>query len=858
MRKHAVCRRTFEHKWLALSFAVPVVFLWCVFALKGIYPFGDRHVLISDAQAQYFPFLSQLQYRLQNGESLFYSWNNGFGNNFWALIAYYCLNPWSFLTALIPASWLMVAYTVFLSVKMGLIGLTFAIFLKKISGRNDGTLTLFSSMYAFSAYFMSYYWNTMWLDAIMMLPLLSLGTYYLVKEGKFKLFTVSLALGVLFNFLIGIYLCIFTFLSFIYWCVCLKLPWKTVLRRLGRIAVCSVAALGFTAVFLLPAYYSVMNTPRAATQIPSLWQLNMSLPEFLARFGAATPVSKVMGHANVYCGIASLLAVSIYLTCRKIPLRQRLCTLVLIVFLLLSSLVSFLEFFWSGFRTTYNLPGRFTFLLAFVIITAAYQALAYWKELSIRDLILPAAIGGVITVLCLLLYGVTAALVNVLLLVGYCLPVLLVTVRKIPGRTAAVILTVVMTGELLLACYLPHHSVEYDDYNNYPENAAQINTLTEEIDGRESGFYRMEVLPKQTYNDPSLLNYRGVSSFCSLLDADQMNCLYSMGYSAHSNVNCSIYLYENSPFTNALFGIKYLMLKDGMAPVGPYMTQTAACDDVTCYENEAALSVGFMADPAMNRPLSEDDNALVRQNELFCAATGMGEDLFSVLEHTEKKYEGLQISEDDSGRDHYVLTGEEPGHAVYTYEMPRDGYLYCYVFCNDIENFKICSDTDEREQQMFKLPAIFCAGYYHRGEQVQLCWDITGSDRTVAAYAGILNEDVFEAGLEQLGDEQLQVEEVTETSLTGTLNVDKTGYFFTSVPYDEGWTLYLNGEETPITPFRDAFVAVEDLEPGTYTVQLKFVPKGLTAGLYISIGAAAVFAAMCILDAAAKKRKKAE
>lgn len=856
MNKKSICNRIYNQRWLLLSFAVPVLFLWCIFALKGIYPFGDYHILVSDARDQYFPFLTQLQHRLQTGQSLFYSWNNGLGSNFWALISYYCLSPLNLLTVLVPSSWLLMVYTVFLSVKMGLIGLTFAIFLKKMFGRNDGTLTLFSTMYTFSAYFMGYYWNTMWLDAIAMLPLISLGTYYLVKEGKFKLFTVSLALGVLFNYFIGIYLCVFTFLSFFYWCVFLNLPWKLMFRRIGRIAVCSVTAIGIAAIFLLPALSCVATSGRASMQLPALLQLNMPLSQFLARFAAATSVTKAQGPSNLYCGMVSLLLASFYLSCKKIPMRQRLCTLVLMVVLALSSWLAVLESFWNGFRKTYDIPGRFTFLLGFVVVTAAYRALPHWKEISPRNFILPVVAGCMVIGACLLECGKKVVLINTLLLLGYLLPVLLATVKKLPVRAAAAVLFLVMTGELFLAIYQPHNGTNYQSYSNYPKHGSQIQTLMDRIDAQEEDFYRMEILPRQTLNDPSLLNYRGASSFWSLFSSDQLNCLYSIGYPASVDTNCSIYLYETSPLVHALFDMEYLLLKDGQKPTGPYMTQFSSCNDVVAYKNTAALSVGFMADATMVQPLSEDDNALVRQNELFRAATGVEQELFTALEHTEKTYEGLQISQTENGRDYYVLTGEENGKAVYSYEMPRSGYLYCYIFCQDIKNFAIQSDGESRAFKVHLLPSVFCAGYFQKGQQICLSWDITGSNNALVACAGIFNEGVFETGMDKLKDEQLQVLEVTEDTLLGTLEVQQPGYFFTSIPYDAGWTLYLNGEETPITPYQNAFVAVENLEPGTYTVQLRYVPQGFVGGLCISIGAVTAFIFMCALDAVVKKRKK--
>ena len=70
-----------------ISFFLPLIIMIAIFAVRGIYPFGDNVYLRSDMYHQYCPFFSELWDKIRNGGSLFYSWEIGLGSNFSAL---YC------------------------------------------------------------------------------------------------------------------------------------------------------------------------------------------------------------------------------------------------------------------------------------------------------------------------------------------------------------------------------------------------------------------------------------------------------------------------------------------------------------------------------------------------------------------------------------------------------------------------------------------------------------------------------------------------------------------------------------------------------------------------------------------------
>ena len=138
--------------FLVLSFFVPFLIMGVMFVRAKVYPFGERQVMYSDCKQQYLPFLKEFQRKLQSGDSMFYSWGNGLGTNFLAMIGYYISSPLNLLTLIVPMKYIREAMAVFMMIKIGCASLFTAIYLKHVYRRNDLSLVAFGCCYAFCDY----------------------------------------------------------------------------------------------------------------------------------------------------------------------------------------------------------------------------------------------------------------------------------------------------------------------------------------------------------------------------------------------------------------------------------------------------------------------------------------------------------------------------------------------------------------------------------------------------------------------------------------------------------------------------------------------------------------------------------
>ena len=79
----------------------------------------------------------------------------------------------------------------------------------------------------------------------------------------------------------------------------------------------------------------------------------------------------------------------------------------------------------------------------------------------------------------------------------------------------------------------------------------------------------------------------------------------------------------------------------------------------------------------------------------------------------------------------------------------------------------------------------------------------------------------------------MEVESIDGKSLTGNLFVDDGEMNFATFPYDEGWTVYVDGDPVETVKLAGGFLGAKS-EPGDHKVEFRFTPTGLKEGIIIS------------------------
>ena len=849
--------------YLFLSFLLPFLIMWIMFANSEVHPFGDRQILVTDLWHQYFPFFKELQDKLQNFSSLLFSWNTGMGTNFISVLSYYGTSPLNILSVLFPLENSREALTLFLTIKIGCAGLFSALFFKGVFKRNDISITGFSLFYALSSYIMGYYWNVIWIDTVALLPLVVLGTIKLFKEGKYKLYAISLALSLVSNFYIGLFTCIFTVMVF---AACVISEWegiKHALKRLGQIVCATLIGAGMGAVILLPAFLALQLTNSVDNTFPAIIEYYEKWTTMISNvIGFHEPTSKE-GLPNFYCGMFAVILLGVFLRAREITIREKVITVIYLAFIIISCNMNVLNYMWHGFHFTNMLPYRFSFLFSFVLIAAAYRAYTVMsKNIKGIDLVAMLIMTLLIAIISHNEQSEKAVISSIVISFVYILFMFLYERKLFKTGVLNFLIFAVCTVEMTINAYYGVEKVTTTDHISYPRNYDSVTSLIDAVEAEDDDMYRLELMSNYTINDPSLYGFRGISQFSSTSNVNVTNFLQHLGLNASAAGN-RYYYTESTPIVNMFLNLKYLISHDGYAGDLEYVEPLAESDNVTIFKNKMYLPLGFVTDNKIFDYEGDSLNQFENQNEFFKKASGIDEDVYNAVEVKDVGHHGINVSKESYGNYRFQIDNgyddSEKRYFKFNYVIPNDGPIYISFDLDNVKSVEIKQDDESLHTfSLGKYLNTFPAGSFKAGDVVTLYGELSenkGGRGQVYVYQ--INDDVFQRGYEKMNASVLEVTDFSDTVVNGNINVTEDGTLYTSVPHDGGWKVYVDGKETKVTPLKNAMVCIP-VSAGTHSIEMKYSPPGFIAGLGISVVSIFVLIFWSFAEKSFRKKKATE
>lgn len=343
-----------ERMPLIASFFLPFFILIVICILHDVYPFGEQCILHIDMYHQYCPFFTELMDKIKHGGSMFYSWNIGLGADFISLYAYYLASPLNWLLLLCPQNHVIEFMTLLVILKISLAGLFFGYYLKEHFEKNHAAISIFATAYALCGFSAAYAWDIMWLDCMMLAPLVVLGLEQLIKEKKVLLYYISLSLCIISNYYIAIMVCIFQVIWFV-------ITWlenkETGIGAWIRFAIYSLLAGGTGAILIIPEAITLGASGSQNISFPDTMEWYFNIIAELGRHSVMTEPYTGKDHwPNIYCGVFVLLLFVLYLFNREISWKKKLSRGLLAAFL--SSVFRIIYLISSGMACTSRIPCR--------------------------------------------------------------------------------------------------------------------------------------------------------------------------------------------------------------------------------------------------------------------------------------------------------------------------------------------------------------------------------------------------------------------------------------------------------------------------------------------------------------------
>ncbi len=674
-------------------------------------------------------------------------------------------------------------------------------------------------------------------------------------------------------------------------------------------AVISVGTALLISAFMILSVYNALKLGKFDFSEPDFsFSTQFNPLDFFAQLlPAQYDTVNVDGMPEIYSGMLTVVMLPIFYLNNKISLNKKIGYSALLVILFLCMYINPVDMVWHGFQEPNWLPYRYSFTFSFVML--AMGATAFTKLDGIKPSAIGGAAFTVVAILAIIasradedmtvreivIAGVFAAAYCAVIVVGR-------NKQKFMAITAPIVMLAVGAVELTYNAYntfedenkdliYSKSSPWYNFIDNGREVAAQIEAYNVAQGDKNDGFYRAEKTFHRTVNDASAFGLKGISHSSSVMNAKILKFLEAMGFSSSSYYS----RYDgNTSITDSLLGVKYSMDKtvvgdenarrltnESYNPIFAYKFKNEEDKDtvIDVYENPHALSLGYAVDETIGRIAAlGNDDVYNSQNILMSTLTG-----HTVIGEIEPGVEGFQeyrqyFKKMDVNPDDFILSNVEKQENAYNthtrYYVSQEGdpvvnmhitaensypiYIYFQTEIQKKVNLWLSTekDADGNYTNHKGMGSYFeghdyhglCLGSFEPGQEFELRMTVAHEDKETYVnnfHFYYFDQAAFEEDIAKLEKQQWEITDFGGDSIEGTITVNEGQVMLTSIPYEEGWTVKVDGEkldfvdkdtdvykttEQCYTSYVNALIGLK-LTPGTHTIEMSYTPPGLLPGL---------------------------
>jgi uncharacterized membrane protein YfhO len=301
--------------------------------------------------------------------------------------------------------------------------------------------------------------------------------------------------------------------------------------------------------------------------------------------------------------------------------------------------------------------------------------------------------------------------------------------------------------------------------------------------------------------------------------------------------------------TDSILGVKYIASNTN---INSYYNQYLKYNGTTVYKNPFVLPLGFLvSDDIYNLKFS--DNPFQNQNEVLNTMLGNKENVnyFNKISDINIKLNNLSVSK-DKGVDIYTkIDPNKEGSIEYSVNSEKNYPMYAYF--NGGQNDNLASVYVDNKLLDENYIHFYYKSYILEADDKQ-----SKSSKVIKLVLKqnkmMLKDQIFyyidmnstQKALKNLNDSRMNITENKDTLIRGNVEVKNKSVLYTSIPYDTGWSVKVDGKNGTIRKTMNAFVAV-DLPKGNHDIIFEFSPKGFKLGIGISIISILIFIFTAIL-----------
>lgn len=825
-----------NNKKLILTFILAFIIINIVFYINEITPYGEHTTLKVDFFHQYGPMLKELWYRITHFKSLFYSYNMSMGLPIFRNFFNYLASPFNIILLFFTEKTIITGYSFVIMLRVSVCAVTFNYFLEQKFKDKKKIYIFLSLLYAFSNYFVSYYWNIMWLDGMVFLPLIVLGIEKIINENKYLLYIISLTITIISNYYIGYACCIYSAIYFI-----LYLIYKTELKKLknkkylkSTLKKVLIFALSSISVGLLISFFTLpllksLSTISATNDVwPTSQYYDFSFLEFIVNhlscIETVTFKTDPTNAPNISCGIISVFLLLLFIFNNKIKLKTKIIYMLILIMIALCFFIPGLDFILHALHVPNDLPYRYSFLYSFTLIIISAYSLKNIQKLHplvvIVTYILLSLMLFTFKLLDLNIVTDKVLIINLILISIYLILYLIMYYDK---KTIKYLeYAIILVSGVEIVCNVNYNWIHTDDIKDKYEYYDEIKETANKLDKLEdNNFYRIEKTFSTTLNDSSWYNYNGITTFSSM-EYERMAILHHDLGTNGNLINSYEYVF-NTPIYDLMFDLKYIL---GYVYDKDNYKEIYENDKFNTYKTNHNSNLLYAVNNNIKDYKLEIDNPILNQSNFIYLSTGI-DNIFDKLNYKNRKIidvtNGLSLIE-------------------YTYD---NNYLNNY-FYNDCEaEFYIINDTlyyKEDEILSYINPEYYSStnqldeniliNFINDNDKFKILVGSFYNDNDIEIYS--INSNKLKEANDLLMQEEVKIESFKDTYIKASVNVNDDKTIYTSIPYDDEFKVYIDGVKVDTFMIADSLLGF-DIESGNHTIEIKYQNNFMIIGSIISI-----------------------
>lgn len=797
---------------LLLSLLIILVF----FYINNITPFGSKDFTVIDFYHQYFPMTSELINRILNSKTLLFSFNGSLP--FIRNLYNYLSSPFNIL--LLPfKDNLSTGFSLLIAIKAILASTTICYYLTK-NIKNSILSIPISISYGFSSYYIAYHWNIMWLDGMIFLPLIILGLEKIIKENKSLLYIITLSISIFSNYYIGYMICIFTFIYFqFYYLLNYKFNIKDFLIKFKNYILYSIISIGIISIVVIPIYFSLSSISATKDTFPSIFETEFNIINFiLNNFSLSKPtalISENIPLPNTSSSLLIFILIPLFFINKNINKKEKILYALLLLTLFLCMHNTFINFIWHGFHFPNDLPYRQSFIYIFITIIIAYKSLINIKYINSKKLLITLTVFILLIILSKIIkfdnLQNKVLIINTILLIIY-FAILIINIKN-KKYTQFALITIVAI-ETCISCV---YNIKPDHNGKDLDNSIKNYQYIKNILPQENEFYRIEKIKHDTYNDPALNNYYGISVFSSMTYEDISKIQRKLG-NGSNNIN-SYYYNLQTPIYNSMFNIKYLV---GKFNYNKNFYKENKNEGIKEYKYP--LSIAYKVNNNIKNWDTSSNNPFTVQESFIKESTGF-DNMFNKLNINFK-----DIVPEITNNGYFINSRI----CSINLENDRNGDVYLYIDSNNLSSILV---NGESYFIATNEPYIINLGYFSKYDDINVTMYFSYGDTSYNEfniYAYSFNENNFKKAYNSLNDEILNISSFKENHIKGYINLKESGVIFTSIPYDNSWKIKVDNKYIDFYKIGESYIGF-NLNEGYHNIEFIYKTKGLKTGAIISI-----------------------